>query len=176
MKITGAKKVHYDSGPNMTPLVDVVMVILIFLMLAGSFGGVEHYLVSNAGFQTGGTSKTPPPPNFIPPVNITVRVDLDPDSVSEAAGLEPSQQAKAYRYQANVNGTVLKGYAALRRRPRRHGRAAPVPGEGQGRQEERAGGHHARPPRPAPPPDRRLPGRPRRRVRQDRLRPRAVNF
>ena len=38
MKLQGAKQVHYDSGPNMTPLVDVVMVILIFLMLAGSFG------------------------------------------------------------------------------------------------------------------------------------------
>ena len=38
MRIQGARKVHYDSGPNMTPLVDVVMVILIFLMLAGSFG------------------------------------------------------------------------------------------------------------------------------------------
>jgi biopolymer transport protein ExbD len=37
MKLKGAKAVHYDSGPNMTPLVDVVMVILIFLMLAGSF-------------------------------------------------------------------------------------------------------------------------------------------
>jgi biopolymer transport protein ExbD len=46
MRIQGAKKVHYDSGPNMTPLVDVVMVILIFLMLCGSFGGIEHYLVS----------------------------------------------------------------------------------------------------------------------------------
>ena len=27
MRIKGAKAVHYDSGPNMTPLVDVVMVI-----------------------------------------------------------------------------------------------------------------------------------------------------
>ncbi|HYE20244.1 MAG TPA: biopolymer transporter ExbD [Tepidisphaeraceae bacterium] len=38
------KAAHYDSGPNMTPLVDVVMVILIFLMLAGSFGAASHYL------------------------------------------------------------------------------------------------------------------------------------
>ncbi|MDB5329336.1 MAG: Biopolymer transport protein ExbD/TolR [Phycisphaerales bacterium] len=30
----------------MTPLVDVVMVILIFLMLAGSFGGATHFLVA----------------------------------------------------------------------------------------------------------------------------------
>ena len=47
---SGRKKVHYDSGPNMTPLVDVVMVILIFLMLAGSFVGAEHFLVSNLPF------------------------------------------------------------------------------------------------------------------------------
>lgn len=54
MKIKGAKQVHYDSGPNMTPLVDVVMVILIFLMLAGSFGGMEHYLLSNLPLQERG--------------------------------------------------------------------------------------------------------------------------
>ena len=47
MRMQAAKKVHYDSGPNMTPLVDVVMVILIFLMMVGQFGGMEHYLVSN---------------------------------------------------------------------------------------------------------------------------------
>jgi biopolymer transport protein ExbD len=33
------------AGPNMTPLVDVVMVILIFLMLAGSFGIDEVVIV-----------------------------------------------------------------------------------------------------------------------------------
>jgi len=47
MKIQGAKKIHYDSGPNMTPLVDIVMVILIFLMLAGNFAATEKYLVSD---------------------------------------------------------------------------------------------------------------------------------
>ena len=47
MKMKAAKKVSYDSGPNMTPLVDVVMVILIFLMMVGNFGALEHYLLSN---------------------------------------------------------------------------------------------------------------------------------
>lgn len=47
MKMRAAKKVSYDSGPNMTPLVDVVMVILIFLMMVGQFGNPEHYLMSN---------------------------------------------------------------------------------------------------------------------------------
>lgn len=44
MKLNSSKKGHYESGPNMTPLVDVVMVILIFLMLAGSFGAASHFL------------------------------------------------------------------------------------------------------------------------------------
>ena len=54
MKIQGAKKVHYDSGPNMTPLVDVVMVILIFLMLTGSFGMGAFFLPSNAPIRSSG--------------------------------------------------------------------------------------------------------------------------
>jgi biopolymer transport protein ExbD len=47
MKLTAAKKIHYDAGPNMVPLVDVALVILIFMMLAGSFGRGEHYLHSD---------------------------------------------------------------------------------------------------------------------------------
>ncbi|HEX8911619.1 MAG TPA: biopolymer transporter ExbD [Humisphaera sp.] len=46
MRTRTPKPVHYESGPNMTPLVDVVMVILIFLMLAGSFGSRERYMVT----------------------------------------------------------------------------------------------------------------------------------
>ena len=60
MKVEGAKKVHYDSGPNMTPLVDVVMVILIFLMLAGSFAGSTRFLMSKQGIHktgSGGAAK-----------------------------------------------------------------------------------------------------------------------
>ncbi len=47
MKMGKSKQVHYDSGPNMTPLVDVVMVILIFLMLTGTFTGATTFLRSN---------------------------------------------------------------------------------------------------------------------------------
>ena len=49
MKMKGAKQVHYESGPNMIPLVDVVMVILIFLMLAGTFGGDHPVPPQQAG-------------------------------------------------------------------------------------------------------------------------------
>jgi biopolymer transport protein ExbD len=87
MKIQGAKKVHYDSGPNMTPLVDVVMVILIFLMLAGSFVGAEHYLVSNLPVTRSGAGGAELPPGFIPDEPIEIRVDSPtPDKFLATAG------------------------------------------------------------------------------------------
>src|SRR5687767_5218152 len=76
MKIQGAKKVHYDSGPNMTPLVDVVMVILIFLMLAGTFGANEHYLTSKSVSQGGGAA-TEPPPGTIPDEIFEIQIAPD---------------------------------------------------------------------------------------------------
>ena len=60
MRIQGAKKVHYDSGPNMTPLVDVVMVILIFLMLTGSFGAGAYFLPSNTPIKASGKGNIDP--------------------------------------------------------------------------------------------------------------------
>ena len=85
MRLKGAKQVHYDSGPNMTPLVDVVMVILIFLMLAGSFGGAEHYLVSSSPVtKTGvGGSKS------LVPDDVTYMITVDspsPDRFTARAG------------------------------------------------------------------------------------------
>jgi biopolymer transport protein ExbD len=46
MKLKVSQKIHYDAGPNMTPLVDIVMVILIFMMLTGTFVVGQHYLQS----------------------------------------------------------------------------------------------------------------------------------
>jgi biopolymer transport protein ExbD len=63
MRIKVAKRVHYESGPNMTPLVDVVMVILIFLMLAGSFGANSWFLTSNLPVR--GVGKVDP--GIVPP-------------------------------------------------------------------------------------------------------------
>jgi biopolymer transport protein ExbD len=74
MKLRGAKAVHYDAGPNMTPLVDVVMVILIFLMLAGSFVGSEWFLVSNLPYSPKGGGGEPPPPGFVPDEPLVIRV------------------------------------------------------------------------------------------------------
>jgi biopolymer transport protein ExbD len=81
MKLKGAKAVHYDSGPNMTPLVDVVMVILIFLMLTGSFGAASHFLPSTMPIKEKGKgqidkSKIPK----VPDPQMEIFISSDPTS------------------------------------------------------------------------------------------------
>jgi biopolymer transport protein ExbD len=75
MKLSYSSKIHYESGPNMTPLVDIVMVILIFLMLAGSFGGAEHYLASNLPLKQSGPGTVAPPLGWVPDEPLEIRVD-----------------------------------------------------------------------------------------------------
>ena len=98
MKISAVKQAHYESGPNMTPLVDVVMVILIFLMLAGSFGSGEHYMLSSSAMAPDGVPPSAPPPpktDYVPPVRINVgvnrdggvRVDGEPSAITTDAKL-----------------------------------------------------------------------------------------
>lgn len=75
MKLRGHKPTRFESGPNMTPLVDIVMVILIFLMLVGTFASNEWYLEQKASlFNTASSTTTPPPKDFVPDEPIIVRV------------------------------------------------------------------------------------------------------
>ena len=84
MKMRSAQKVHYDAGPNMTPLVDVVMVILIFLMLTGSFAVGEHFLQSNMPVTKKGAGQVTD--KSVPDEPLEIRVDSftrpGPDGVS----------------------------------------------------------------------------------------------
>ncbi len=96
MKVKGAKKVHYDSGPNMTPLVDVVMVILIFLMLAGSFGGAARFLVSKQGIKASGGHGRPLKPGEVPDINLDIHIDNARDGVgfvAQGTGISPTGDA-----------------------------------------------------------------------------------
>jgi biopolymer transport protein ExbD len=103
MKISGAKKVHYEAGPNMTPLVDVVMVILIFLMLAGSFGGETTFLMSKQGIKKSGGVGRPLKPGEVPDTPLEVRVaNLDPTGnnpgfVATGTGLRPTHDIDAVK-------------------------------------------------------------------------------
>jgi biopolymer transport protein ExbD len=86
MKMNGAKQVHYDSGPNMTPLVDVVMVILIFLMLAGSFGTGSQFLMSKAGIHQKGSGGKATKVDPDQPPDIEVHIDNAGDGFSAVVG------------------------------------------------------------------------------------------
>src|SRR5215210_161685 len=87
MKIKGAAKIHYDSGPNMTPLVDVVMVILIFLMMAGSFTQGGWFLQSTAPIKHSGGPKVELPPGVLPDeTQLEVRIDNSADGFRVQVG------------------------------------------------------------------------------------------
>lgn len=88
---------RFESGPNMTPLVDVVMVILIFLMLVGTFTSGEWFLQQSASvFSTASSrSNQPPPADFVPDEPIVVRVNYrTPDTyTAQVEGLSTSDPA-----------------------------------------------------------------------------------
>lgn len=113
MKMDMARKVHYESGPNMTPLVDIMLVILIFLMMAGSFGRAEHYLTSNIPLSQKGLSNAPPPPGWVPDEPLEIRVDPVGDGFRATAGrirasdeATLTRQLETMRQQLNRAGTA----------------------------------------------------------------------
>ena len=72
MKFNRLRPPSYHAGPNLTPLVDVVMVVLIFLMLAGSFGCAQHFLKARAADGGSAPSSAPPPAPTVLPEMIDV--------------------------------------------------------------------------------------------------------
>ncbi|MBY0311567.1 MAG: biopolymer transporter ExbD [Phycisphaerales bacterium] len=66
-------------GPNMTPMVDIVLVILIFFMATAAFMGSEWFLRAAIPFQAGrGTNATKPnDPLAPPPTRMDVVLDVD---------------------------------------------------------------------------------------------------
>jgi biopolymer transport protein ExbD len=66
-------------GPNMTPMVDVVMVILIFFMASAAFLGSEWFLKAAIPFEAGrGSSRNKPnDPTALPPVRLDLMMDVD---------------------------------------------------------------------------------------------------
>src|SRR5437762_1762989 len=75
MRTPSGKKVHYDSGPNMTPLVDIVMCILIFLMMVGSFAETGHFLAAKMPLAA---SDVPPTRAVVPDEPVEINVEANP--------------------------------------------------------------------------------------------------
>ena len=116
MKMKGAKAVHYDAGPNMTPLVDVVMVILIFFMLAGNFGDKDQYLASSVPIKQKGV----PIPNQTVPDDVELKITVDPtdNGNSYSARLEGVESTFTDANQlTTVLSQKLAAYLAVGKKP-----------------------------------------------------------
>ena len=81
-------------GPNMTPMVDVVMVILVFFMASAAFLGSDWFLKAGVIAESApGAAGSPaaPPPDFKPdPLTqrVDVRLDLDAQGHTVATALD----------------------------------------------------------------------------------------
>ncbi len=80
LKRRGALDMHsMHFGPNMTPMVDVVMVILIFFMVSAAFMGDEWFLRAAIPFESGRGSSVlkPNDPLEIPPDRVEALLETD---------------------------------------------------------------------------------------------------
>ena len=80
-------------GPNMTPMVDVVMVILIFFMASAAFLGAEWFLKAAIPFNAGRgrDAAKPNDPLALPPMRFDVVMDLDESGATVVSFLDLSR-------------------------------------------------------------------------------------
>jgi biopolymer transport protein ExbD len=72
-------------GPNMTPMVDIVLVILIFFMAGTTILGQEWFLRSEVLKR--GAGPKPPDPLELPPVWLTISMKVDDRGTTIVAGM-----------------------------------------------------------------------------------------
>jgi biopolymer transport protein ExbD len=77
MKLENKNRGHFDSGPNLIPMVNIAMVVLIVFMIGVSFAGPELFIQSNVPIAAEGAAGEPPP-GMIPDEPLEIRVDVDP--------------------------------------------------------------------------------------------------
>lgn len=92
---TAATIASRDFGPNMTPMVDVVMVILIFFMAGSSLLGPEWFLGATVEEATPAPAGNTAPPTAdedpfqldLPPTRVRVEMSRDERGVTRVTGL-----------------------------------------------------------------------------------------
>ena len=75
-----------DAGPNLLPVVNVAMVVLIVFMIGASFAGPEHYLESNVPLTESGIGGAPPPADYVPEEPFEILVNPYGDGFEAIAG------------------------------------------------------------------------------------------
>lgn len=67
----------HDAAPNLTPVVNIAMVILVVFMLTASFIEPQLYMRSDVALlEQGGTSNFDP--DWVPPTPLAILVNMDP--------------------------------------------------------------------------------------------------
>ncbi|MGF1634782.1 MAG: ExbD/TolR family protein [Phycisphaerae bacterium] len=64
-----------DTGPDVTPLVNIAMVILVVFMITVSFTEADRFLQSNVPFKATGEGQVATPEDFVPDEPLEVAVD-----------------------------------------------------------------------------------------------------
>lgn len=77
-----------DFGPNMTPMVDIVMVILIFFMAGSAVIGPEWFLTVGMAPGAGAATKPAEPSLELPTARTVIRLRTDASGVTLITGLE----------------------------------------------------------------------------------------
>lgn len=94
-------------GPNMTPMVDVVMVILIFFMLGSSFASRNWYLTNNTPAIKGGLSNIKT--HAMPATRIDIRLQMRGTRAMVMIGVFQTEDIKGQLYRYLVKKKKLFG-------------------------------------------------------------------
>jgi biopolymer transport protein ExbD len=81
-KKKGLAKMAAHVGPNMTPMVDIVMCILIFFMMTMTFTGTELFLTSNMVVQPAGLGTDKSLKVDMPAVRVEITLKLQEDGTT----------------------------------------------------------------------------------------------
>lgn len=80
------------SGPDLTPVVNIAMVVLVVFMLTASFVEPQLYMQSRVALmEQGGRSQLPP--DWTPPTALPILVNMDPNVPAEFAASVGVEQA-----------------------------------------------------------------------------------
>ena len=85
------------AGPDLTPVVNIAMVVLVVFMLTASFVEPQLYMQSRVALmEKGGRSQLPP--DWTPPTALPILVNMDaqvPGSFAASVGLEQADDAQS---------------------------------------------------------------------------------
>ena len=85
------------TGPDLTPVVNIAMVVLVVFMLTASFVDPQLYMQSRVALmEKGGRAQLPP--DWAPPTSLPILVNMDPavpGSFAASVGLDQAANAQA---------------------------------------------------------------------------------